>query len=116
MMRSTASRPDIPGSSMSIVTRSGVSRPTAAIASSAERADGDDVELAVVLDHALERRGVRPRVLADEDARPRASASRADQPGDGLEQRVLVEAVLDHVGVGAGLDTSPAVLVARRAR
>ena len=36
--------------------------------------DADDVEQTVVLDHALQRCGVGPRVLTDQDARPRRLA------------------------------------------
>ena len=64
--------PDMPGSSMSIVTRSGESRASAASASSAVAQPPTTSMLAVVLEEALERGGVGPRVLAD---RRRAGAS-----------------------------------------
>ena len=83
----------MPGSSRSIVTRSGVSRATARDRLLGRRADADDLDLAVVLEQRVQRGGVGPRVLADQDARARRLGVTADEPLDGVEQRLLVEAV-----------------------
>ena len=117
MICSTASTPLIPGSSMSIVTRSGSTPGGAAIAASAvAQTDTTSIVLSLLEQPA----SAAAYVLESSQTRTRSCrgrrAHRADEPLDGFEQRVLVEAALHHVRVRAGFEPAAAVLLLARAR
>ena len=95
---------------MSRVSRSGRRRSTSAIACSPLAATSDHLDLVVPLEEPGERRRRRPASPRRGGRRRGRSldAHRPDQALDRLEQRLLVELLLDDVGVGAGLGPAPA--------
>ena len=109
MIRRVASTPSMPGMIRSISTRSGVSCAQSSTASAPLRRDPDDLVLGCQRQRAPQRLDGHRQVVDDADPHARGLA---DQVDDRLQQRLVVEAALGQVVVGAGLEAAQAVLLA----